>query len=211
MNRRDISNAVIYRLPRYHRYLGDLDELGVERISSGELSKIMGVTASQIRQDLNNFGGFGQQGYGYNVKYLREQIGSIMGLDSDHNMVIAGAGNFGRTLAKFFSEQNTNFKVIGMIDVNPELKGEVIEGMEVMFPEDFPEFAKENNVEIGILTVPSIKAMEAAETFVKCGVKALWNYAHIDLDFPDDVSIENVHLFDSLLRLSYNLTNNKKD
>ena len=207
---REISNAVIYRLPRYHRYLGDLDALGVERISSGELSKIMGVTASQIRQDLNNFGGFGQQGYGYNVKYLREQIGKIIGLDQHHRMIIAGAGSFGHVLAKFFNDQHMNFKVVGIFDVNPKIKGETIEGIEVQMMDEMPEFVKKNHPDIGILTVPSVHAMAAAQDLVEAGIKAIWNYAHIDLDVPDDVAVENVHLMDSLLRLSFNFMRNKE-
>ena len=207
MSKKDISNAVIYRLPRYHRYLSDLESQGTERISSGELSKIMGVTASQIRQDLNNFGGFGQQGYGYNVKYLRDQIGNILGMDVEHNMVIIGAGNFGRTLAKYFAQKDSPFKVIGIFDINPDKAGELIGGVEVMTADRLSEFVKNHKVEIGILTVPRTKAREAGEHVVKCGIKAIWNYARVDLDLPEDVAVENVHLFDSLLRLSYNMTN----
>ena len=207
MSKKEISNAVIYRLPRYHRYLLDLEGQGTERISSGELSKIMGVTASQIRQDLNNFGGFGQQGYGYNVKYLREQIGSILGMDVEHDMVIIGAGNFGRTLAKYFANKDSAFKVVGIFDINPDKVGEVIGGVEVMSNDRLGDFVKNHNVEIGILTVPRAKAKDAGEHLVKCGIKAIWNYARVDLDLPEGVAVENVHLFDSLLRLSYNMTN----
>lgn len=198
-----ISKAVIERLPRYYRYLGELLEEGVERISSGELSKRMRVTASQIRQDLNNFGGFGQQGYGYNVKYLYEEIGRILGIDRQHNLIIIGSGNLGQAIANYANFERRGFIVKGMFDVNPKLIGMVVRGVEIMGVENLEQFIVENDVQIAALTIPKTKAPEIAERLVQAGIKAIWNFAHVDLDVPDDVVVENVHLSESLMRLSY--------
>ena len=180
MENKEISKAVIARLPRYYRYLGELMEDGVERISSSELSARMKVTASQIRQDLNNFGGFGQQGYGYNVKYLYTEIAKILGIDRQHNLIIKG-----------------------MFDVNPRLIGLVVRGIEIRGVEELEKFIVENDVQIAALTIPKTKAPEIADRLVKAGIKAIWNFAHTDLQVPDDVVVENVHLSESLMRLSY--------
>ena len=206
MSDRVISKAVIRRLPRYYRYLGELLTSGVERISSRDLSQLMKVTASQIRQDLNNFGGFGQQGYGYNVEYLHEEIGKILGIDGTHEMILAGVGNFGHTLAKYFSEtQKTGFRLVGLFDVDPELIGKTVAGLEVRPLDRMQDFLKDRTVEIGILTVPKSAAHAVAEQMVGCGIRAIWNYAHVDLKLPADVAVENVHLLDSLMTLSYEL------
>ena len=205
MEEKCISKAVIKRLPRYYRYLGELIEEGVERISSNELSAKMRVTASQIRQDLNNFGGFGQQGYGYNVPYLYEEIGKILGLDKTHHMIIIGAGNLGQALANYVKFEKRGFKIVGIFDVNPVLKGISIRGNEIRMMEELPQFLKEEKVEIATLTLPKNNAAEAADLLVKNGIKAIWNSAHLDLNVPKDVIVENVHLSESLMRLSYNL------
>ena len=205
MEEKCISKAVIKRLPRYYRYLGELIEEGVERISSNELSAKMRVTASQIRQDLNNFGGFGQQGYGYNVPYLYEEIGKILGLDKTHLMIIIGAGNLGQALANYVKFEKRGFKSVGIFDVNPVLKGISIRGNEIRMMEELPQFLKEEKVEIATLTLPKNNAAEAADLLVKNGIKAIWNFAHLDLNVPKDVIVENVHLSESLMRLSYNL------
>lgn len=205
MEEKEISRAVIKRLPRYYRYLGELLESGTERISSGELSERMQVTASQIRQDLNNFGGFGQQGYGYNVKHLHTEIGKILGLDQDYNMIIIGAGNLGQALANYVKFEKRGFKIVGIFDVNPVLKGISIRGNEIRMMEELPQFLKEEKVEIATLTLPKNNAAEAADLLVKNGIKAIWNFAHLDLNVPKDVIVENVHLSESLMRLSYNL------
>ena len=205
MEEKCISKAVIKRLPRYYRYLGELIEEGVERISSNELSAKMRVTASQIRQDLNNFGGFGQQGYGYNVPYLYEEIGKILGLDKTHHMIIIGAGNLGQALANYVKFEKRGFKIVGIFDVNPVLKGISIRGNEIRMMEELPQFLKEEQVEIATLTLPKNNAAEAADLLVKNGIKAIWNFAHLDLNVPKDVIVENVHLSESLMRLSYNL------
>ncbi|WP_352398525.1 redox-sensing transcriptional repressor Rex [[Clostridium] aminophilum] len=198
-----ISKAVITRLPRYYRYLGELIEEGVERISSNDLSVRMKVTASQIRQDLNNFGGFGQQGYGYNVKYLYSEIAKILGIDRQHNLIIIGAGNLGQAIANYANFEKRGFVLKGMFDVNPRLVGLVVRGVEIRGIDDLETFIHENNVQIAALTIPKSKAAEIAQRLVNSGIKAIWNFAHVDLQVPDDVVVENVHLSESLMRLSY--------
>ena len=206
MEEKSISKAVIKRLPRYYRYLGELMEEGIERISSNELSAKMRVTASQIRQDLNNFGGFGQQGYGYNVPYLYEEIGKILGLDKTHHMIIIGAGNLGQALANYVKFEKRGFKIVGVFDINPVLKGISIRGNGIRMMSELPEFLQKEDVQIAALTVPKSSAAEIAELLVQNGIKAIWNFAHLDLNVPKDVIVENVHLSESLMRLSYNLT-----
>lgn len=206
MEQRKISRAVISRLPRYYRYLGDLLETGVERISSNDLSKKMQVTASQIRQDLNNFGGFGQQGYGYNVKYLYTEIGKILGLDKDHNFIIIGAGNLGQALANYASFERNGFILKSLFDVNPRLEGVTIRGIPVRMLDELEGYLQENDIEIAALTLPKSKAEEVADVLVANGIKAIWNFAHTDLTLPKDVIVESVHLADSLMKLSYNIS-----
>lgn len=211
MEAKEISKAVIKRLPRYYRYLGELIEENVERISSNDLSRKMRVTASQIRQDLNNFGGFGQQGYGYNVKHLYTEIGRILGLDTVHPMIILGAGNLGQALANYADFEKRGFKLVGIFDVNPVLEGIAVRGIEVQMVSTLPEFLQKNPVEIAILTLPKNKAKEMADILVENGIKAIWNFAHLDLDTPKDVIVENVHLSESLMTLSYNLSQYRQE
>ena len=211
MEHREISRAVIKRLPRYYRYLGELMQEGVERISSGELSKRMQITASQIRQDLNNFGGFGQQGYGYNVKYLYTEIGKILGLEENHNFIIIGAGNLGQALANYTSFENRGFILKGIFDVNPRLEGVTIRGVQIRMMDELSSFIRDNDVEIGVLTIPKEKAIEVANLLVDNGVRAIWNFAHTDLNLPDNVIVENVHLSESLMQLSYNISRYKEE
>lgn len=206
VEQRKISRAVISRLPRYYRYLGELLEVGVERISSNDLSKKMQVTASQIRQDLNNFGGFGQQGYGYNVKYLYTEIGKILGLDKDHNFIIIGAGNLGQALANYASFERNGFILKSLFDVNPRLEGVTIRGIPVRMLDELEGYLQENDIEIAALTLPKSKAEEVADVLVANGIKAIWNFAHTDLTLPKDVIVESVHLADSLMKLSYNIS-----
>ena len=203
MERKEISKAVVTRLPRYYRYLGELIEEGVERISSNELSARMKVTASQIRQDLNNFGGFGQQGYGYNVRSLYTEIAKILGIDRQHNLVIIGAGNLGQAIANYANFERRGFLIKGMFDINPRLIGLVVRGIEIRGVEELEKFIVDNEVQIAALTIPKTKAPEIAQRLVNAGVKAIWNFAHIDLVVPEDVVVENVHLSESLMRLSY--------
>ena len=209
---KEISSAVIKRLPRYHRYLGDLMAQGVERISSQELSVRMNVTASQIRQDLNNFGGFGQQGYGYNVAYLYQEISKILGLDHENSMVIIGCGNFGQALANYQNFENRGFVTKAIFDVNPDKVGTQVRGIPVLHIDDLAEFLHYNDIKIAVLTIPKEAAVEIAKVLVDCGIKAIWNFAHLDLDVPSDVVVENVHLSESLMQLSYRIAEaaNKK-
>lgn len=203
MGDKEISQAVIGRLPRYFRYLGELKDQGVERVSSQELSGIMNVTASQIRQDFNNFGGFGQQGYGYNVEYLYTEIGKILGLDKTHHLIIVGAGNLGQALANYMNFERRGFIFTGLFDINPKLYGKKIRGMEVRPMEEMADFVRQNNVDIAVLTIPKTGAVEVAARLTQIGIKAIWNFAHVDLEVPEGVQVENVHLSDSLMRLSY--------
>ena len=205
VNEKVISPAVIKRLPRYYRYLGDLLKNDVVRISSKEFSKRMKVTASQIRQDLNNFGGFGQQGYGYNVKYLYSEIGKILGLEQDHNIIIIGAGNLGQALANNQDFDSNGFKIIGLFDVNPRLIGMTVRGVEVYDIDMLEDFLSKNEVMIAALTLPKNKATKIAGELVDLGIKALWNFAPVDLNLPDDVIVENVHLSESIMTLSYRI------
>ncbi len=205
MDNKEISQAVISRLPRYFRYLGELKNEGIERISSQELSDIMKVTASQIRQDFNNFGGFGQQGYGYKVEYLYEEIGRILGLDKTHNLIIIGAGNLGQALANYMNFERRGFLFQGIFDNNPKLFGTRIRNMVVRPMEEMESFIKENKIDIAVLTIPKASALAVAECLVKCGIKGIWNFAHVDLNVPDKIQVENVHLSDSLMKLIYNV------
>ena len=211
MEEKEISQAVIGRLPRYFRYLGELKDEGVERISSQDLSELMKVTASQIRQDFNNFGGFGQQGYGYNVEYLYNEIGKILGLDKQHNFIIIGAGNLGRALGNYMNFERRGFIFKGMFDQNPELVGRDVRGIKVMSMDKLNDFVRENEIDIAVLTIPKTSAVGVAEQLVPNGIKAIWNFAHVDLNVPDGIQVENVHLSDSLMKLSYNINRYEKE
>ena len=212
MQVKEISQAVIRRMPRYYRYLGELLEDGVERISSNDLSKRMNVTASQIRQDLNNFGGFGQQGYGYNVKFLYEEIGKILGLNQKHNIIVIGAGNLGQALANYVKFEKLGFVITALFDVNPALEGVTVRGIKIHMLDELEDYCKDHVVDIAALTMPKEKADAIANRLVNLGIQAIWNFAHVDLDLIDkDVVVENVHLSDSLMQLSYNIVKNKQN
>jgi len=206
VEQKEISQAVIGRLPRYFRYLGDLKDEGVERISSQELSELMQVTASQIRQDFNNFGGFGQQGYGYNVEYLYDEISKILGLNQTHHLIIIGAGNLGQAIGNYMNFERRGFILKGLFDSNPALEGKEVRGIAVQPMENIEEFVKANNIDIAVLTIPKTSAVAVAESLVRYGIKAIWNFAHVDLNVPKGIQVENVHLSDSLMKLSYNIT-----
>ncbi len=205
METKEISQAVISRLPRYYRYLGDLKEQGIERISSQELSRLMHVTASQIRQDFNHFGGFGQQGYGYNTEYLHTEIGKILGLDHDHNLILVGSGNLGSALVRYMNFKNRKFYFKAAFDVNEKLWGHEIAGIPVYSLDKMVDYIRANEIDIVVLTIPKEEAVKVAELLADCPVKAIWNFAHTDLHVPDRIQVENVHLSDSLMRLSYNI------
>lgn len=207
---KEISQAVIRRMPRYYRYLGELLDDGVERISSNDLSARMRVTASQIRQDLNNFGGFGQQGYGYNVKYLYDEIGNILGINQRHNMIVIGAGNLGQALANYVNFEKRGFVIIGLFDVNPALKDTSVRDIKVRMMDELETFVKEQPVDIAALTMPKEHAKKVANMLVELGITAIWNFAHLDLELPEHVVVENVHLSESLMQLSYNIANQKQ-
>ncbi len=204
-----VSNAVIKRLPRYHRYLGELLREGTLRISSSALSKIMNVTASQIRQDLNCFGGFGQQGYGYNVKYLYGKISELLGVAEGYRAVIVGAGNLGRALAATHMFERRGVERVAMFDVDENLVGTKIYGIPVYHLSELCDFAKRERITIGVLTVPKEAAYEVSELMIEGGIRGIWNFANMELkiDSPD-VIVENIHLGDSLMKLCYELKSN---
>lgn len=206
MEEKEIPKAVISRLPKYYRYLGILMDEGVERVSSADLSRHMHATASQIRQDLNHFGGFGQQGYGYNVKYLYESIGKILGLDRGYTMIIVGAGRIGMAVASYTRFEKRGFKVIGIFDRRPENhRGENAGGIEVRGMDELPAFLRQNKPDIAALTMPSEGAAMVAPILIKGGVKGIWNFSHMDLEVPEDVTIQDVHLSESLMELGYRM------
>ena len=200
-----ISMAVIRRLPKYHRYLGELIEKDIDRISSKELSEKIGFTASQIRQDFNCFGDFGQQGYGYNVRELYDDINKILGLNRTYNTIIVGAGNLGQAVANYTSFEKRGFNLKGIFDKNPKLFGITIRDIEIKDVDDLEKFLKAENIDIGILCLPKSQAQGIADVFVKCNIDAIWNFAPTDLDVPEEVIVENVHLSESLFTLSYRL------
>jgi redox-sensing transcriptional repressor len=199
----NISMAVIKRLPKYHRYLSELLKNDVDRISSKELSEKIGFTASQIRQDLNCFGDFGQQGYGYNVRDLYNEIRDILGLNKDYKSIIIGAGNIGQALANYSRFEGLGFSIDGIFDTNPKLVGLRIRDIEIEDIDNLGQFLAANKIDIGIICVPKNSAQKAASLLVENGVRAIWNFAPTDLIVPDEVVVENVHLSDSLLTLAY--------
>ena len=205
MASKNISQAVIRRLPRYYRYLSELMESNIVRISSKELSERMHVTASQIRQDFNNFGGFGQQGYGYNVEYLYTEIGKVLGLERVHNVIIIGAGNVGKAIANYPDFKKRGFVFKAIFDIDKSLEGKKIGECTVQPMEALEEYVRGNDVEIAALTVPKSVAPQVANKLVDMGVNAIWNFAPTDLNMPEGVLVENVHLAESLMRLSYRI------
>lgn len=209
MSKSLISSPVIKRLPRYYRFLGELERKGVIRISSRELSEMMGFTASQIRQDLNCFGGFGQQGYGYNVKELHSVISKILGIDAENKAVLIGAGNLGKAIASHIDFNKRGFRLIGVFDSNPEKFGKSIAGLTVSGIDTIETFCKANKPVCAILCIPKKAAQEIAPKLIELGIKGFWNFSHYDFAVNRDSSIvvENVHLTDSLMTLAYGLNN----
>lgn len=201
--KRDISMAVIKRLPKYYRHLSELLRNDVDRISSKELSEKIGFTASQIRQDFNCFGGFGQQGYGYNVKELFNEISRILGIDKEYSTVILGAGNIGQAVANYSRFDKFGFNLKGIFDKNPKLIGMKMRDIEISDIDHLDQFLKEHEVDIGMICVPSTEAQKVADILVENGVRGIWNFAPVDIDVPPHVPIENVHLSESLLTLVY--------
>ncbi len=207
-----VSVSVINRLPRYYRYLSDMEASGIDRISSKELSERMSVTASQIRQDLNCFGGFGQQGYGYNVKFLRQNIEKILGLDQGYTAILVGAGNMGRTFAINTKFESRGFKLVGIFDSDPKKEGMEVGKHKVMPYREIEKFVKENKPEMAILAVPKTVTHQVAEELIGYGVTAFMNFSYTELSaVAEGVIVENVHLSDSLMRLSYKLVDRDKE
>ena len=207
VTRDDVSLAVIRRLPRYHRYLGELLRENHLRISSAELSALMGVTASQIRQDLNCFGGFGQQGYGYNVKYLYGKISELLGVNRGYNAIIVGAGNLGRALVSSHMFERRGINRVAMFDVDESLIGTSVAGIPIYSVDAMQDFCRENNVSIAVLTTPKEEAYRMAVTLAEAGVIGIWNFSNMELKLPDfpDVTIQNMHMGDSLMTLCYQM------
>ena len=203
MSKMKVSNAIIRRLPRYRRYLGYLQTKGIKKISSNELSEMIGYTASQIRQDLNTFGEFGQQGYGYEVEKLYKEINRILGLDREYKTVVVGCGNLGQAITNYTYYYKIGFNIIGLFDANPKIVGNVINDVEVMDSADLEEYVKRENIDIGIICVNRENAQKVADALVSGGVKGIWNFAPIDLVIPENVALESVHLSDSLHALSF--------
>ena len=198
-----VSITVIRRLPKYYRYLVELLNNGITRVSSLELSEMTGFTASQIRQDLNNFGGFGQQGYGYNVEELHHQLGKILGLNTIYHAVIGGAGNLGQAIANFKGFEDAGFQVVSLFDRNPKLVGMKIRDIEIKDIDTMVDYIKTHEIDIGIITVPKESAQELADLYIEAGINGIWNFAPIDLELPEDIIVENVSLNESLFTLSY--------
>jgi redox-sensing transcriptional repressor len=205
IDEKKISVAVIRRLPRYFRYLSDLIKLDIKRISSKELSARMGITASQIRQDLNCFGGFGQQGYGYNVEFLYDEIGKILGTDKRFSCIIIGAGNMGNALANYENFKKRGFDIVGIFDVDKHKVGTAIHGIKVLHLDDLKDFLAGTKVNIAILSVPSTAVTDVTSRITSLGIKGIWNFSPNDLSLGDDAVVENVHLSDSLMVLGYRL------
>lgn len=203
MERKEISQAVIQRLPRYYRYLEDLMDQNIERISSGELSRRMHLTASQIRQDLNNFGGFGQQGYGYNVRNLHDEIAKILKIDKVHPMIIVGAGHLGLALANYTNFRKRGFDIKGIFDKNPEIIGREVLGVKVYPMSEMGAVVQREGIRLAALCIPKAAAVKIVDELISYGVDGFWNFAHVDLEVPRHIVVENVHLSESLMRLSY--------
>ena len=209
----EVPSAVIRRLPRYHRYLGELIRSGEKRISSGKLASIMGVTASQIRQDLNCFGGFGQQGYGYNITYLYDKISELLGVKEDYTAVIIGAGNLGRALASTHMFERRGVERVAMFDVKEDVVGTTMYGLPVYHVSTLADFCRENRVHIAVLTVPKEAASDIVDALIGAGIKGIWNFANMELKVEaPGVIVENIHLGDSLMALCFGIkTENEKD
>lgn len=211
MKEKQISKAVIKRLPRYRRYLRELQKKGVEKISSKDLSQLIGYTASQIRQDLNNFGGFGQQGYGYSVDYLYDEIGTILGLDKQYKIVVVGYGRLGQAMASYISLNELNFHITGIFDVKQIIEDVEFKDAQIMTCGSLANFVEKEKIDIAVITVPAEKAQLVADTVVEAGIKGIWNFTAVDLDLPEDVACENVHMSDSLHALAYYMKDAEQD
>ena len=205
----NISNSVIRRLPRYYRFLGELEDQQISKISSRELSERMHLTASQIRQDLNCFGGVGQQGYGYNVSELRKEIGRILGVDKHRKTILIGAGNLGTALAVHINFEKSGCSLIGIFDSNKKIVGNPLGKLTITDIDDLEKFCRENKPEVAVLCIPKSVTKEIVDRLTELGVRSFWNFSHYDINVEHkNIIVENVHLGDSLLTLSYGVNNN---
>lgn len=206
MTRKNVSDAVIRRLPRYYRYLDDLHNKGIVRISSNSLGNKMGITASQIRQDLSCFGEFGQQGYGYNVDELRAEVGRILGTDKHHRLIVVGVGNLGHALMQNFRFLETGFTLDAAFDISPSLIGSEVAGVPVLSMDTLENYLKDHHVDVAVLTVPRSVAQSTADRLVASGIRGFWNFTNVELSSTlEGICFEDVHFADSLLTLSYRI------
>ena len=206
-----ISDAVVRRLPKYYRYLSELEAAGIERVSSSRMSTDMNLNASQIRRDLNCFGGFGQQGYGYQVNRLKQEIMKILGIGSSYKAIIVGAGNIGQALLKYRNFDDEGYHIAAVFDADPALIGREVGGLTIRPMNELAEFLRDNVVDIGIIAVPKTHAQQLADDLVSMGVRGLWNFAPVDVEARKGISVENVHLSDSLYILSYHMRENNEN
>lgn len=210
-NKKKVSEAVIKRLPRYYRHLSELIDANIERVSSTELAHKMRITASQVRQDLNNFGGFGQQGYGYNVRLLREEIGNILGLNKELHCIIIGGGNLGHAIANYRNFAKRGFKIKGIFDINEDVVGTEVNGIKIYHTDCMIDFIKENKIDIAIFTLPTTAVKSMINEVVTAGIKGIWNFSHFDMEIPKNIPIVNVHLSDSLMTLAYKIQEHEEN
>ena len=209
MKRKNVSDAVIRRLPRYYRYLDDLYNKGIVRISSNSLGSKMGITASQIRQDLSCFGEFGQQGYGYNVAELRAEIGHILGIDNGHRIILLGVGHLGHALLQNFDFEKVGFHIDSAFDKAPELIGTTIRGVTVHSPDELDSYVEQYRPDVAVLTVPQSVAQSVTDRLIDLGIRGIWNFTNVELSTQvPGVFFENVHFVDTLLTLSYRISRN---
>ncbi len=209
---KEISRQVVRRLPRYYRFLTDLEAQGIEKISSGKLAALMGLTASQIRQDLNCFGGFGQQGYGYSISKLRQEIAKILGLEEGTTAIIVGAGNIGRGLASYAQFAQKGLRLVGVFDKNPALAGVKVGGLAVLPSDQMASFCAANHPDVAILCLDSDAAKEVASLLISLGITGFINFSHYDIlrDHPEAM-VENVHIGDSMMTMAYQISRRKSD
>lgn len=206
VNPKKVSEAVIKRLPRYYRYLGDLKADGISRISSKDLSDLMGITASQIRQDLNCFGGFGQQGYGYNVEYLYEEIGNILGTDYENSVILLGGGNLGKAIANYTNFRKRGFSIKAIFDKDESIIGEKINGIPVINIDTLENYLNNNSIDIVVLAIPAAGVKSVINIVINSNIKGIWNFSYLDLKVPPHIAMVNMHLSDSLMTLSYKIS-----
>lgn len=199
-----VSLPVIKRLPKYYRYLSEMKQKGISKVSSSELARIMGTTASQVRQDFNCFGGFGQQGIGYEVSRLHTEIGSLLFKENSLNTILIGTGRLGTAISSYLNNEARGYRLLAAFDVKENVIGTELCGMTIQHIDNLREFCKQHHPDVAVLCIPKISAKELAPTLMELGIKGFWNFSHYDLavEYPGAV-VENVHLGDSLMSLSY--------